>query len=219
MYPSTEDLLKIRDGEPVDATVSAAVDASPALAAEVERLRRAQGALRGLPAFEPPPGVWERIRADAELQSPAAMRWRWPLRGVIAASVAVLAIALLARFPPSGGDPVADLQPSVVPSTTVGGSGSVRPLTTPAYASLVAESARLERALNDITYRPRLVNVGTATTISDLQDRIAVIDERLMYAAAYALQPRQTEALWRQRVDLMNALVKVRYAQAQRFGF
>ena len=219
MYPSTEDLLKIRDGEPVDATVSAAVDASPALAAEVERLRRGQRALRDLPAFEPPPGVWERIRVDAELQSPAASRWRWPLRGVIAASVAVLAITLVTRPPDSGVDPVADLQTSVVPSTTVGGSGSARPLTTPAYASLVAESARLERALNDITYRPRLVNVGTATTITDLQDRIAVIDERLMYAAAYGLQPQQTEALWRQRVDLMNALVKVRYAQAQRFGF
>ena len=87
------------------------------------------------------------------------------------------------------------------------------------YTSLTSESARLERLLNDIPYRPRLVNAGTATMISGLQDRIGQVDQVLMYSSVEGLQPEQTMALWQERVDLMNALVRVRYAEAQRFGF
>ena len=73
--------------------------------------------------------------------------------------------------------------------------------------------------MNDIPYRPRLVNAGTATMISGLQDRIGQVDQVLMYSSVEGLQPEQTMALWQERVDLMNALVRVRYAEAQRFGF
>jgi len=219
MYARTEDLLKIRDGEPVDASVRAAVDADPKLRAEVERLRKTRDALNALPAFEPPPGVWEKVEAQTRIGT--APRWQWLLGGAIAASVAVTASLLII------GSPDAPLPPELAPSTTVAvapaqGSANndlTRSMVTPTYASLVAESARLERLLNGITYQPRLVNAGTAITINGLEDRIATIDERLMYASAYGLQPRQAEALWRERVDLLNALAKVRYAQAQRFGF
>ena len=97
--------------------------------------------------------------------------------------------------------------------------GLTRSLVTPAYASLVAESARLERQLNEIGYRPRLINAGTAATITSLEDQIAFIDAQLMYSSTYGLQPRQAEVLQSTRVDLMNALLKVRYAHAQRSGF
>lgn len=216
MYASTEDLLKIRDGELVDATVRAAVDVDPGLQEEVEQLREMQNGLRALPTFELPPGVWERVAAESAI--PPASSWHWPLRGAIAAAVAVLAIFLVMRSP---GVPETPL-----PSTTVveaptqnSGGGLTRSLVTPAYASLVAESARLERQLNEIGYRPRLINAGTATTITGLEDQIALIDAQLMYSRADGLQPRQTEALQRARVDLMNALLKVRYAHAQRSGF
>ena len=46
-----------------------------------------------------------------------------------------------------------------------------------------------------------------------------MVDQQLMYARVNGLQPGQAEALWQERVDLMNALLHVRYAQAQRFGF
>ena len=39
MYPSTENLLKIRDGEPVDADALAYVEADPSARAELRRLR------------------------------------------------------------------------------------------------------------------------------------------------------------------------------------
>ena len=103
------------------------------------------------------------------------------------------------------------------PVSTVGTSGLDGAAAT--YTSLTSESARLERLLNDIPYSPRLVNAGTATMISGLEDRIGQVDQVLLYSSVNGLQPEQTVALWQERVDLMNALLEVRYAQAQRFGF
>jgi len=216
MYPSTDDLLRIRDHEPVDAKVRAVVDAEPSLQAEVERLRAMRNALRALPAFEPPPGVWDRIAEIPETRPGSS--WRRPLRGAIAATVAALAILFLMRAPQS--------PDTLLPSTTVAevptqdaSNRLTRRLVTPTYASLVAESARLERQLSQIGYRPRLINAGTATTVTGLEDQIALIDAQLMYSRVDGLQPNQAEALLRTRVDLMNALLKVRYAHAQRSGF
>ena len=254
MHPGTEDLLSIRDGEPVDAQARAAVDADPALQAEVARLQATRDQLRELPEFEPPPGVLAKVLAELEADpgtrrepppephrshkagsgqpstaeaasartagtSPRDRLWQraqWPLRGAIAATVAVVAVLGVRSLDEPGGPApgtiVAENPVSAVDSLALGGAAAT-------YTSLTSESARLERLLNEIPYRPRLVNAGTATTISGLEDRIGQVDEVLMYAGVYGLQPEQTVALWQERVDLMNALVEVRYAQAQRFGF
>ena len=254
MYPGTEDLLSIRDGEPVDAEARAAVDADPALQAEVARLKATRDRLRELPEFEPPPGVRAKVFAALETgpgtrrvtppephrtpeagsarasatevaslgtagKNPRHRLWRhaqWPLRGAVAAAVAAVAV-LGVRFlyEPGASAPGAIVAES--PVTAVGASGPDRVAAT--YTSLTSESARLERLLNDISYRPRLVNAGTATTISGLEDRIGQVDEVLMYASMNGLQQEQTVALWQERVDLMNALLQVRYAEARRFGF
>ncbi|HEX6994300.1 MAG TPA: hypothetical protein VF339_09160 [Gammaproteobacteria bacterium] len=84
------------------------------------------------------------------------------------------------------------------------------------YARLVAESARLELMLSELDGSPRLMNAGTARTIADLEDYIGLVDEQLSYAEARGVDLRYREALWRERVDVMNALLYVRYAQAQR---
>lgn len=254
MHPGTEDLLSIRDGEPVDAQARAEVDADPALQAEVARLQATRDQLRELPEFEPPPGVLAKVLAELETDSgtqrvtpsepnrstePGSARnstaeaasvgragnnpryrlWQraqWPLRGAIAATVAVIAVLGVRSLDepqgPAPGTIVAENSVSTVDSLALGGAATT-------YTSLTSESARLERLLNEIPYRPRLVNAGTVTTISGLEDRIGQVDEVLMYGIVNGLQPEQAVALWQERVDLMNALVEVRYAQAQRFGF
>ncbi len=257
MHPGTEDLLSIRDGEPVDAEARAAVDADPALQAEVARLQATREQLRELPGFEPPPGVLAKVLAELETDSgtrreappephgspeagsgqtstaaapsartagtsPRYRLWQhaqWPLRGAIAATVAVVAVlGVRSLDEPGGPAPAAIVAENAVPAVTAvdspafGGAAAT-------YTSLTSESARLEQLLNEIPYRPQLVNAGTVTTISGLEDRIGQVDEVLMYGSVYGLQPEQTVALWQERVDLMNALVEVRYAQAQRFGF
>ena len=254
MYPSTEELLSIRDGEPVDAEVRAAVDADPSLQAEVERLQATSDRLRELPELAPPPGVRAKVFAQPEAgpgtnprsrrdsrpseQARAARaasgrvstegtdhnrshfrstpRAYWPLGGAIAAAVAVVAV-LAVR---SVDEPTVSGPGTIVAEGPVSNSSSAGlNVATAAYTSLTSESARLERLLNQIPYRPRLVNAATATTITGLEDRIAQVDQVLMYSIVNGLRPEQAEALWQERVDLMNALVQVRYAQAQRFGF
>ena len=57
MYPSTENLLKIRDGEPIDADALAYVEADPSARAELRRLRDTQQALKDLPSRRPASGI------------------------------------------------------------------------------------------------------------------------------------------------------------------
>lgn len=219
MYPSIENLLKIRDGEPVDADARAYVDADPSARSELRRLRQTQQALQDLPGFEPPAGAWERVTLAAE--EDAARRpgraWQWPLRGAIAASVAILAILLVTRSPEVS--PPMEAEPATIVAGAAVTDRSTEVMGTPSYASLVAESARLERTLGRITYQPRVMRVSTASTITALEDRIAVLDDRLMFSSRLDLSPQQVEALWRHRVDTINALVQVRYARAQRSGY
>lgn len=217
----TQDLLKIRDGEPVDADLHVRVTGHAESQAELQRLREVQRALQDLPVLQPPGRTWAKISAEVERERNGVARtkalWRWPLRSAVAAGVAVAALMLLAR------DPETVSESTLGPTTTVAvdatDSGLDRRLAEPSYASLAAESARLEQALGRIGYRPRLVNADTASTIAIIEDRIGFVDAQLTYATAQRLSDRQTEALWRQRVDLMSALVNLRYAQAQGAGF
>ena len=207
MHVSTEDLLKIRDGEPVDAKIRIAVDDHHQLKAEVDYLQETQNVLQSLPSLEPPSGMWEKI-ADTSFGS-SKPSWEWPLRGIIAATVAVAVILVVMR------SPRAPEFSSTVPEITVEVADTklTQQLATPTYASLVAESAGLERRLSQVGYQPRLISAGTTSTIVSLEDEIALVDAELMYART--LEPTQMEALWETRVGLMDALVNVRYAHSQ----
>ena len=63
MPARTEDLLSLRDGEPMDAALRARLEADPAYMAEVKRLRDVRDALRALPRIAPPARAWERVAA------------------------------------------------------------------------------------------------------------------------------------------------------------
>jgi hypothetical protein len=84
------------------------------------------------------------------------------------------------------------------------------------YAPLVEESERLERLLAALPSR-RVLAGSTAGTIAGLEDRIAFVDAQLSYAAARDLAPTYREALWGERVELMNALIYVRSGLAPGF--
>jgi hypothetical protein len=214
MRPRTVDLLRIRDREPVDVAVRAAVEADPGLRAELRRLTDVRRDLQALPAFEPPPEAWTAIEAKlAQRRSSrtAGAGAYWLLRGSIAACVAVAAIVYLMRIQAPALD---------APPATIVGNVSA-PLSSPAfgtasYASLVAQSAELERALDGLGRQSPVVRVGTAATVANLEGRIDAIDTRLTFARQLGLQDAAIETLHRQRVELMNALVQVRYADQMR---
>lgn len=210
MRARTEDLLTLRDGEPIDAMLRERLASNPENAREVERLSRIAEDLRRLPLLEPPQGAWERIAAEISSQ-----RRSRSVRFVAAAAalVAIAALLLVAPWQDRNVD-TADAEP---PSFAAPLEPEAEPEPDPNadYERLVAESARLELMLAALEGSPRLMNAGTALTIADLEDYIVLVDEQLNYAEAREVDLRYREALWRERVDAMNALVHVRYAQAR----
>ena len=84
--------------------------------------------------------------------------------------------------------------------------------------ALMVRSRWLERNLRALPAEPRMMRAGTAATIGELEDRIAAIDYALNDPHA-DLSTAEAEVFWRERVRLMDSLVQVRYAQAQRVSF
>ncbi|MFO7287486.1 MAG: hypothetical protein C0P79_011575 [Gammaproteobacteria bacterium] len=228
MRARTEDLLTLRDGEPIDAALRERLLADPENRREIDRLTRVAEELRRLPPLEPPPDVWPRIVAAAAERN--ARPWKLRAAGFAGALVAVamlVAAAVIAPWQCSPDDatvasvtaprdvaaaPARDAEP---PSRVTGNT-----LVTRAdYAPLVAESVRLERLLAELDGRPRRINAGTAFTIANLEDHLVLLDDALTYAEARDLDPDYRRLLWRERVDVMNALMHVRYAHYQEVAF
>src|SRR5690606_28015417 len=87
MRARTEDLLTLRDGEPIDAALRDRLLADPDNRREIERLARVAEDLRRLPTIEPPPDRWSRIAAAAANRP--ARRGRRYAAGLAGAVVAV----------------------------------------------------------------------------------------------------------------------------------
>lgn len=222
MPARTEDLLTIRDGEPIDAARRDRLLADPENRREIERLAHLAEELRQLPVIAPPPGVWARIEADAG-RARAARHWRAALAaGAALAISALVAVVLIAPRQAPSPSPPAVANGTWTPAaangtgTPAAADGTRTPDASPAradYAPLVQESVRLERLLAELQPPPRVVNAGTAFTIANLEEQLVLLDDQLTFAEASDVDPRYRQALWRERVDVMNALVHVRYAQ------
>jgi hypothetical protein len=195
------ELLEVRDGQGSGAA-RAHVDACEACRAELDRVHQRAAALRALPSLRPPRDRWAAVRAMVV----AARQRRWN-RGMLLSGLAAAAIlavvagrSTLGRGPAAGG----------------GGPGAVDPVT---LESLVGESRRLEEALWDLGREGRVMDALTASAIADLEDRIALVDLGIERARADRASEGQVATLWRQRVALMDALVRVHARQVSYEGF
>lgn len=172
-----------------------------------------QAELRSLPDAVPPRIVWNRIREQAEAEgliSSRSSRRRVSLQVGLglaaAAALAALVMPLLTVTPESGypTEPVA--------------AATNDPLGASNLQALMVESSQLESDLRALPAEPSVLQVGTAATISGIEDRIAAIDYQLTDADVQ-LTSDEEEIFWRERVRLMKLLVRLRYAQAQRTAF
>jgi hypothetical protein len=166
--------------------------------------------LEALEDTVPPREVWKRIEAQAKAEglfkSRIAAGTKWFAGTGIAAAVvlAVLNVPLINQ--------VAEEGPDISPTPAVATAN-----TSPNNLSaLMVQSRQIERDLRALPGQPSLMRAGTAATIAQLEDRIAAIDYRLNYTR---MTPVDAEIYWRERVRLMNSLLNLRRAQAQRMAF
>lgn len=208
MHARIDHLLSLRDGEPVDAAVRAHVESCTECAEAsiaLETMRRRLIALSPLPA---PAGGWDRLRDRIGRAQAAAPPRRGNGLVAIAASCAMLAVVagLLLREPPD------DPRLAAAPQAAAG------PDARPTIAELRDRSRVLEEVLAALPARPAVERAGTAVPIDALQAQVQWVDHQLAVSGATHAKPEVTERLWRERVEIMNTLVQLRYVEAQRIA-
>jgi hypothetical protein len=210
MHARIEHLLSLRDGEPVGAELVAHIRSCPICTGELQRLSAIRAEMQALPQFDPPDLAWERIQQTIPRRTALPPR-RVGFAAAAAALITLAAIALIARH----GDQRSTEQTAKTPKV----------LNQPMSADvthldeLVAQSQQLEQILQTLPERPRIERVSTAATIDTIEQRIAWLDFQLSSAPEDDLSEEQSRRLWRERVELMDSLVKVRYAEAGSLWF
>lgn len=205
---------------------------------ERERLK---ASLEALPDTMPPRVVWQRIERQAQAEGlfrrrVAGRGLGWAAGSGIAAAVVLLAL----NMPPNGqeGPVVAEGAGTVPVYASDGSSPRATDLELKTIDALMTRSRGLERDLRRLPASPAVMRASTAAAIDRLERQIAAIDYQLNNPAlnnvalnnqalnnsgsnypGRRLTRRQQELLWRERVRLMNSLLKLRYAQLQRGAF
>lgn len=150
-----------------------------------------------LAAFEPPAAGWQAVLAAREARARRASL-RWP--ALAAAAVLAVTVGL--------GWWLQSAQRALVAAS------NPAPRAAPVVASDIrAANERLERVLAALPERHAMKG-STAFTVAELEDRIALLDDRLSRVTLEPNAPERAEQLWRERVEVMNSLVQVRYADA-----
>jgi hypothetical protein len=203
MHADFQDLLALRDGRPVDAELKQHVSQCAECDRELKQLTALKDSLRQLPSFEPPARAWTTIRAEASRQL-----LRRPSRAPFAALAATVIIAMLVL-------PLMHRTPGSNPGNfLISSTQTPTPANQESVGALVKRSQRLEAVLQVLPPRPQVERAGTSATIDELQNRIQMLDLQLSANTAGELQHDDARRLWGARVELMNSLVHVRYAEA-----
>lgn len=158
--------------------------------------------LRSLPEEQAPPYDWAEYRRRAgERRAPGAGQPSWAaLRPAMLAAAAVLAVAGLAWWQRANGPP----------ALTDGRSTR----TDSAAIAVPPEPAGAGRWLVRGRPDPALVRVDTHAPVAVLEDRIAWVDDLLSVESVEGGPPARIAALQRERAQLLDSLVQVRYAES-----
>lgn len=210
MHARIEHLLSLRDGEPVPAEVSEHVKVCPICTGEVQRLSAMRAEMQALPLLEPPALAWDRIHEAIPQHDQQLRPRRIGLAAAAVSAVTLTVIALIASH--------ADRHNSGATTQLVTAETPAQD-EVPHVNELVAQSQHLEQLLRKLPDRPRIERASTAATIDTIEQRIQWLDFQLSNAPESDLSDAQSWQLWRERVELMDSLVKVRYAEAGALWF
>ena len=148
--------------------------------------------LRALPRLAPPSGGWNAMSARL-----AARRRNYAVAGggfALAASI-VAAVGLVA------------IRPDAVPPAAKPGGETVVVMaseSSPELRQLISRSQALERELSSMRPQVAVWNTGRDSRALLLETELRRVDAQLNFAEADS-----AEALWRRRVQLMSALVRL----------
>ena len=205
MHARIDQLLSLRDRAPVDGAAARHVEGCAQCAAELRRLIELRDRMQQLPTLPGPPDAWPRIETVLASRRARQVRLR---RGAIAATIVLAAAAAIGLYGDS--TPQTAQTPSPVPLQGAEAHA--------AFADLVARSRVLDEMLQTLPRRPAVERVSMAATIDTIEERIQWLDFHLSYAPV-ELDDAQAQRLWSERVELMDSLVKIRYAEARRTSF
>ncbi|HEV2111420.1 MAG TPA: hypothetical protein VGT99_08710 [Gammaproteobacteria bacterium] len=201
MHASLEQLMSLRDEEPVALEVQEHVRGCEECARVLNGLAAVQEGLARLADPLPPPEAWGQINAAAK--EPSAPRRRWLADAGVALVASVAAAVVLVN-------PALRTAGTKDASTTVAGATAAADI-----GRLQAQSRYLERAVLDLNGNTESmpVSADTASTVAALEDRIALVDYEINSASTRKTGSPDLALLWKQRVDLLQSLAAVRYAQ------
>jgi hypothetical protein len=197
MHARPDELLSLRDGEPVDACVAAHVAGCAECSAWISSARTLRERLRDLPIVPGDSGTgWVSVQERLGRRERPRGGRATAARAAAAASVAALGLFATLRV----------LEPSAT---------NDRHVAVPvAVADLRARSQALEALLAALPDRPAVARADTSLPIDSLESQVQWLDHQLSVAGSQLPAP-QAEALWRDRVEVMNSLVQLRYVEAQ----
>lgn len=221
MHARIEHLLSLRDGEPVAAQLAAHVRSCAICTGELQRLCTVRAEMQALPQLDPPDLAWERIQ-QAIPQRPSMMPPRKIGFAVAAAVILTLsAIAWITRYGDQRSSERSAHACAAHPEDCASQvpKQAIAPTDASHLDELVAQSQHLEQMLQTLPQRPRVERVSTAATIDTIEQRIQWLDFQLSAVPDADLSEAQSRRLWRERVELMDSLVKVRYAEAGSLWF
>jgi hypothetical protein len=165
--------------------------------------------LRHLPTESAPPILWKEFKRRQVLRrvrARSAQRRQFALVAAVGL-VMIGTIALWRHSPPMQG-PMAQRSPvtTALPLTH-------RPVVPIAWDEAAVRSVASERWLAAQPAEPVIVRVGTRAAVTNLEDRIAWVDDTLTSMREKGGEADRTRALQFERDRLVNSLAQVRYAE------
>lgn len=209
MHARIDQLLSLRDGAPVDAEIRAHVQHCTQCSEEAALLANTRERLRELPTLAPPADAFAHI--VARVAAPAPRRRSF---GAIAAAAAIVVaiVAVVAVRDRSNA-------PALGETTFVATPAEREHAPDDDMLKLIAQSRQLDEILEYLPVRPQVERVSFAATVDSLEERIQIVDLQLAYGPDAGLDRAQAHRLWSERVELMDSLVKVRYAESAPMAF
>jgi hypothetical protein len=212
MHARIEQLLSLRDGEPVDSEVRTHVEGCAQCTTEVAATAAMRERLRALPSLEDAArDGWAAVESKLAARQAADGHRVRLARFAAVASLAVVALVVAWRVNDASLEPDRATRSDAVPPEVQAA------LTADRIARLQSRSAALEQLLNDLPARPSVERAATSLPIDTLEAQVQWVDHQIS-GGGPGHTAGDVEDLWRDRVEAMDSLLRLRYLEASRIA-